>query len=201
VTECIGAGNTFAHRASPSAFRDGCLPHSNIGLGEFSDDLSRYRTGARSQRHGHRPPFALGLVSATRRNGSVKTRCKSAGWDQLPARNTSVRIAVNVNSMPSFTCGGGRYTHWPIRHSDNNSVCFFKKGETCDGARWQTHPDRRGWPMRSAPPEPRSSGRWEHRCRARPHRKRQSSRRITPSLTGEEFAAELCRLFSSYEIG
>ena len=48
---------------------------------EFGDDLSRYRTrnGAKNMAIVRR--FALGLVRANKRKGSVKTRRKSAGWD------------------------------------------------------------------------------------------------------------------------
>ena len=48
---------------------------------EFSDDLSRYRTGHGAKNMAIVRRFALGLVRANKRKGSVKTRRKSAGWD------------------------------------------------------------------------------------------------------------------------
>ena len=47
----------------------------------FSDDQSRYRTGHGAKNMAIVRRFALGLVRANKRNGSVKTRRKSAGWD------------------------------------------------------------------------------------------------------------------------
>ena len=48
---------------------------------EFSDDLSRYRTGHGAKNMAVVRRFALGLVRANKAKGSVKTRRKSAGWD------------------------------------------------------------------------------------------------------------------------
>ena len=48
---------------------------------EFSDDLPRYRTGHGAKNMAIVRRFALGLVRANKRKGSVKTRRKSAGWD------------------------------------------------------------------------------------------------------------------------
>jgi predicted transposase YbfD/YdcC len=48
---------------------------------EFSDDLSRYRTGHGAKNMAIVRRFALGLVRANKRKGSVKTRRKSASWD------------------------------------------------------------------------------------------------------------------------
>ena len=48
---------------------------------EFSDDRSRYRTGHGAENMAIVRRFALGLVRANKRKGSVKTRRKSAGWD------------------------------------------------------------------------------------------------------------------------
>src|SRR6516162_2331740 len=48
---------------------------------EFSDDLSRYRTGHGAKNMAIVRRFALGLVRANKRKGSVKTRRKCAGWD------------------------------------------------------------------------------------------------------------------------
>jgi len=48
---------------------------------EFGDDLSRYRTGHGAKNMAIVRRFALGLVRANKRKGSVKTRRKSAGWD------------------------------------------------------------------------------------------------------------------------
>jgi predicted transposase YbfD/YdcC len=48
---------------------------------EFNDDLSRYRTGHGAKNMAVVRRFALGLVRANKRKGSVKTRRKSASWD------------------------------------------------------------------------------------------------------------------------
>jgi predicted transposase YbfD/YdcC len=48
---------------------------------EFNDDLSRYRTGHGAKNMAIVRRFALGLVRANKRKGSVKTRRKSASWD------------------------------------------------------------------------------------------------------------------------
>src|SRR6266446_4409065 len=48
---------------------------------EFGDDLSRYRTGHGAKNMAIVRRFALGLVRANSRKGSVKTRRKRAGWD------------------------------------------------------------------------------------------------------------------------
>ncbi len=48
---------------------------------EFKDDLSRYRTGHGAKNMAVVRRFALGLVRANARKGSVKTRRKSAGWN------------------------------------------------------------------------------------------------------------------------
>jgi predicted transposase YbfD/YdcC len=48
---------------------------------EFGDDLSRYRTGDGAKNMAIARRFALGLVRANKRKGSVKTRRKSASWD------------------------------------------------------------------------------------------------------------------------
>ena len=48
---------------------------------EFADDLSRYRTAHGTKNMAVVRRFALGLVRANKRKGSVKTRRKSAGWD------------------------------------------------------------------------------------------------------------------------
>jgi len=48
---------------------------------EFKDDLSRYRAGHGAKNMAVVRRFALGLVRANRRKGSVKTRRKSASWD------------------------------------------------------------------------------------------------------------------------
>jgi predicted transposase YbfD/YdcC len=48
---------------------------------EFKDDLSRYRTGYGAKNMAIMRRFALGLVRANKRKGSVKTRRKSAGWN------------------------------------------------------------------------------------------------------------------------
>src|SRR5258705_11365578 len=48
---------------------------------EFGDDLSRYRTGHRAKNMAIVRRFALGLVRANKRKGSVKPRRKRAGWD------------------------------------------------------------------------------------------------------------------------
>src|ERR1700676_3939374 len=48
---------------------------------EFGDDLSRYRTGHGAKNMAIVRRFALGLVRANKRKGSVKTRRKSASWD------------------------------------------------------------------------------------------------------------------------
>ena len=48
---------------------------------EFGDDLSRYRTGDGAKNMAIVRRFALGLVRANKRKGSVKTRRKSASWD------------------------------------------------------------------------------------------------------------------------
>ena len=48
---------------------------------EFGDDLSRYRTGHGAKNMAIVRRFALGLVRANKRRGSVKTRRKSASWD------------------------------------------------------------------------------------------------------------------------
>src|SRR6202521_1024095 len=47
----------------------------------FGDDLSRYRTGHGAKNMAIVRRFALGLVRANKRRGSVKTRRKSASWD------------------------------------------------------------------------------------------------------------------------
>ena len=46
---------------------------------EFKDDLSRYRTGHGAENMAIVRRFALGLVRADKRKGSVKTKRKSAG--------------------------------------------------------------------------------------------------------------------------
>lgn len=48
---------------------------------EFKDDQSRYRTGHGAKNMAAIRRFALGLVRANKRNGSVKTRRKSASWN------------------------------------------------------------------------------------------------------------------------
>jgi predicted transposase YbfD/YdcC len=48
---------------------------------EFKDDQSRYRTGHGAKNMGAVRRFALGLVRANKRKGSVKTRRKSASWN------------------------------------------------------------------------------------------------------------------------
>jgi predicted transposase YbfD/YdcC len=47
----------------------------------FKDDLSRYRAGFGAKNMAVVRRFALGLVRADKSNGSVKTRRKSASWD------------------------------------------------------------------------------------------------------------------------
>jgi predicted transposase YbfD/YdcC len=47
----------------------------------FSDDLARYRSGHGAKNMAVIRRFALGLVRANKRQGSVKTRRKSAAWD------------------------------------------------------------------------------------------------------------------------
>jgi predicted transposase YbfD/YdcC len=47
----------------------------------FGDDQSRYRTGHGAKNMAVVRRFALGLVRANKRKGSVKTRRKSASWD------------------------------------------------------------------------------------------------------------------------
>jgi predicted transposase YbfD/YdcC len=47
----------------------------------FTDDLSRYRSGHGAKNMAAIRRFALGLVRANKRKGSVKTRRKSASWD------------------------------------------------------------------------------------------------------------------------
>jgi predicted transposase YbfD/YdcC len=47
----------------------------------FGDDQSRYRTGHGAKNMAVIRRFALGLVRANKRKGSVKTRRKSASWD------------------------------------------------------------------------------------------------------------------------
>jgi predicted transposase YbfD/YdcC len=47
----------------------------------FGDDQSRYRTGHGAKNMAVVRRFALGLVRANKRKGSVKTRRKTAGWD------------------------------------------------------------------------------------------------------------------------
>jgi predicted transposase YbfD/YdcC len=48
---------------------------------EFKDDQSRYRTGHGAKNMAAVRRFALGLVRANKRKGSVKTRRKSASWN------------------------------------------------------------------------------------------------------------------------
>jgi predicted transposase YbfD/YdcC len=48
---------------------------------EFKDDQSRYRTGHGAKNMAAVRRFALGLVRATKRKGSVKTRRKTASWN------------------------------------------------------------------------------------------------------------------------
>jgi predicted transposase YbfD/YdcC len=48
---------------------------------EFKDDLSRYRSGHGAKNMAVVRRFALGLVRANKKKGSVKTRRKEAGWD------------------------------------------------------------------------------------------------------------------------
>ena len=48
---------------------------------EFNDDLSRYRSGSGAKNMAIVRRFALGLVRADKTKGSVKTRRKSASWD------------------------------------------------------------------------------------------------------------------------
>lgn len=48
---------------------------------EFKDDQSRYRTGHGAKNMAAIRRFALGLVRANKRKGSVKTRRKSASWN------------------------------------------------------------------------------------------------------------------------
>jgi hypothetical protein len=55
---------------------------------EFKDDLSRCRTGHGAKNTAIVRRFALGLIRANKRKGSVKTRRKSAGW------NTDYRFEV-----------------------------------------------------------------------------------------------------------
>jgi predicted transposase YbfD/YdcC len=47
----------------------------------FAEDQSRYRTGHGAKNMAVVRRFALGLVRANKRKGSVKTRRKAAGWD------------------------------------------------------------------------------------------------------------------------
>jgi predicted transposase YbfD/YdcC len=47
----------------------------------FKDDLSRYRTGHGAKNMATLRRFALGLVRANKKAGSIKTRRKVAGWD------------------------------------------------------------------------------------------------------------------------
>jgi predicted transposase YbfD/YdcC len=47
----------------------------------FNDDLSRYRAGHGAKNMATVRRFALGLVRANKRTGSIKTRRKSASWD------------------------------------------------------------------------------------------------------------------------
>jgi predicted transposase YbfD/YdcC len=47
----------------------------------FADDQSRYRSGHGAKNMAVVRRFALGLVRANKRKGSVKTRRKAAGWD------------------------------------------------------------------------------------------------------------------------
>jgi predicted transposase YbfD/YdcC len=47
----------------------------------FKDDLSRYRAGHGAKNMATVRRFALGLVRANKKTGSIKTRRKSAGWD------------------------------------------------------------------------------------------------------------------------
>ena len=49
---------------------------------EFKDDLSRYRSGFGAKNMAVVRRFALGLVRADKTKGSVKTRRKSASWDE-----------------------------------------------------------------------------------------------------------------------
>jgi len=49
---------------------------------EFKDDLSRYRSGHGAKNMATLRRFALGLVRANKTKGSVKTKRKSASWDQ-----------------------------------------------------------------------------------------------------------------------
>jgi predicted transposase YbfD/YdcC len=47
----------------------------------FKDDLSRYRAGHGAKNMATVRRFALGLVRANKKSGSIKTRRKSASWD------------------------------------------------------------------------------------------------------------------------
>ena len=47
----------------------------------FAEDQSRYRSGHGAKNMAVVRRFALGLVRANQRKGSVKTRRKAAGWD------------------------------------------------------------------------------------------------------------------------
>lgn len=67
---------------------------------EFGDDLSRYRTGYGAKNMAIVRRFALGLVRANKRKGSVKTRQKRKLGPQVPARNPPNQIAVNLDSVP-----------------------------------------------------------------------------------------------------
>ena len=67
---------------------------------EFGDDLSRYRTGYGAKNMAIVRRFALGLVRANKRKGSVKTRRKRKLGPQVPARNPPNQIAVNLDSVP-----------------------------------------------------------------------------------------------------
>jgi predicted transposase YbfD/YdcC len=49
---------------------------------EFKDDLSRYRSGFGAKNMAVLRRFALGLVRADKTKGSIKTRRKSASWNQ-----------------------------------------------------------------------------------------------------------------------
>jgi predicted transposase YbfD/YdcC len=73
---------------------------------EFGDDLSRYRTGHGAKNMAIVRRFALGLVRANKRRGSVKTRRKSASWDpNFLLEILQLQIAVNLDSVPWQAAG------------------------------------------------------------------------------------------------
>ena len=67
---------------------------------EFNDDLSRYRTAHGAKNMASARHFALCLVRANRRKGSVRLGPQVP----VPARNPPAQIDVNLDSLP---CQGG----------------------------------------------------------------------------------------------